>query len=61
MGAFTPNPLDSRDNCGVKVPYADLCDEDGGSNCSMKVTPYTVVLVGVFWRFPAVRKKAEKH
>jgi solute carrier family 25 phosphate transporter 23/24/25/41 len=25
MGAFTPNPPDSRDNGGVKVPYADLC------------------------------------
>lgn len=25
MGAFTPNPSDSRDNGGVKVPYADLC------------------------------------
>ncbi|KAB8825667.1 hypothetical protein FH972_026748 [Carpinus fangiana] len=25
MGAFTPNPPDSRDNGGVKVQYADLC------------------------------------
>jgi hypothetical protein len=25
MGAFMPNPLDSRDNGGVKVPYVDLC------------------------------------